>query len=140
MTEWLERNGFIKIPTQSLTDDEIQVLKSILGEPLEERSMRLIDADLIQYEPMLSPKGNGMYEDVMVAYKSQIDDLPIIEERKTGKWIPGRERSREYIADVCINIDYEDWHCSECGYVVERLQPVWNYCPNCGSYNGGGEK
>lgn len=38
--------------------------------------MKLIDADLIQYEPMPSAKGNGMYEDVMVAYKSQIDDLP----------------------------------------------------------------
>ena len=48
--------------------------------------MRAIDADLIQYEPMLSPKGNGMYEDVMVAYKSQIDDLPTIEERKKGEW------------------------------------------------------
>lgn len=44
---------------------------------------RLIDADLIQYEPMLSAKGNGMYEEVSVAYKSQIDDLPTIEERKT---------------------------------------------------------
>ena len=40
---------------------------------------RLIDADLIQYEPMLSAKGNGMYEEAMVAYKSQIDDLPTIE-------------------------------------------------------------
>lgn len=37
MTEWLERNGFIPIPTRSLTDDEIQVLKSIMGEPLEEK-------------------------------------------------------------------------------------------------------
>jgi hypothetical protein len=34
MTEWLERNGFIPIPERSLTDDEIQVLKSIMGEPL----------------------------------------------------------------------------------------------------------
>ena len=48
----------------------------------------MIDADLIKYEPMLSAKSNGMYEDVMVAYKSQIDDMPTIEERKTGKWIP----------------------------------------------------
>lgn len=34
MTEWLERNGFIPIPTQPMTDYEIQVLKSIMGEPL----------------------------------------------------------------------------------------------------------
>ena len=36
MTEWLEQNGFVPIPTRSLTDDEIQVVKSILGEPWEE--------------------------------------------------------------------------------------------------------
>lgn len=78
---------------------------------------RLIDADLIQYEPMLSAKGNGMYEDVMVAYKSQIDDIPTIE-RKTGKWIRGK--------------------CDQCG----AHAPFWpmastyyesDYCPNCGA-------
>lgn len=65
--------------------------------------MKLIDADLIQYEPMLSPKGNGQYEEVSVAYKSQIDDLPTIE-RKTGKWI------------LTEDDDYEYCTCSECGY------------------------
>lgn len=65
--------------------------------------MRLIDADLIQYEPMLSAKGNGMYEDVMVAYKSQIDDLPTIEERKKGKW--------EHLGG-------DEWCCNQCGNVI----------------------
>lgn len=45
MTEWIERNGFIPIPTQSLTDDEIQVVKSILGEPWEEKKMADICTD-----------------------------------------------------------------------------------------------
>lgn len=53
--------------------------------------------------------------------------------RKKGKWIHGVERSREYIGEACININYKDWHCSECGYVIERLQPAWNFCPNCGA-------
>lgn len=87
--------------------------------------MRLIDADLIQYEPMLSAKGNGMYEDVMVAYKSQIDGLPTIEERKKGKW-------EIYIISP---FDGEGCRCSECGF---EGAPYWDFCPNCGSYNGGG--
>ena len=88
--------------------------------------MRLINAVLIQYEPMLSPKGNGMYEDVMVAYKSQINDLPTIEERKKGKWI-----------DMG---DFEQ--CSVClGTRLKEVQTfygkaIWiktDFCPNCGA-------
>lgn len=90
--------------------------------------MRLIDADLIQYEPMLSAKGNGMYEDVMVAYKSQIDGLPTIEERKKGKW----EITEAYPHNV---------YCSECHHKFAQTHwAVWedgtlprNYCPNCGA-------
>lgn len=85
--------------------------------------MRLIDAELIQYEPMLSAKGNGMYEDVMVAYKSQIDDLPTIEERKTGKWVQDNPFTKP--------------RCSECGEPCFGLHgfdfTLTPYCPNCGS-------
>lgn len=80
--------------------------------------MRMINADLIQYEPMLSAKGNGMYEDVMVAYKSQIDDLPTIEERKTGKWIETDSH------EPCW------FKCDQCG----RLSDIKEiYCPTCGA-------
>lgn len=93
--------------------------------------MRLIDADLIQYEPMLSAKGNGMYEDVMVAYKSQIDDLPTIEERKKGKWINHRNDMGHNIAD-----------CSECGEAMQWYDPDTrpNYCPSCGARMEGEQK
>ena len=37
---------------------------------------RYIDADLIQYEPMLRPQGNGNYEDCEIAYKDVIDVIP----------------------------------------------------------------
>ena len=119
--------------------------------------MRLIDADLIQYEPMLSAKGNGMYEDIMVAYKSQIDDLPSVQpedkcgecdawnqyknyprqrERKTGKWIT--------MADVYGIY----WVCSVCGEDIPRIEHFNSqfdlfprlesidktyFCPNCGA-------
>lgn len=84
--------------------------------------MRLIDADSIQYEPMLSAKGNGMYDDVMVAYKSQIDDLPTIEERKEGHWISLDDFRGKY--NTC------GYKCSECS---EHSDYEENYCPNCGT-------
>lgn len=92
--------------------------------------MRLIDAESIQYEPMLSAKGNGMYEDVMVSYKSQIDDLPTIEERKKGKWL------KAYGDHEACGVRPFYRYCSECN---ESTVWAYNYCPNCGSYNGGGE-
>lgn len=88
---------------------------------------RLIDANLIQYEPMLSPKGNGQYEEVLVAYKSQIDDLPTIEERKKkGKWIAQNEKGIPL------------WKCSCCGQLIysgteyERIA-FHAYCNRCGA-------
>ena len=37
---------------------------------------RYIDADKIEYEVMLSPRGNGNYEECQIAYRDQIDDTP----------------------------------------------------------------
>lgn len=58
----------------------------------------------------------------------------ITPERKTGKWIHGREIAREMIGDCITAIFYEGWKCSECECVVEEeREPLWNYCPNCGA-------
>ena len=57
--------------------------------------------------------------------------------RKTGKWIG-------------YNIEKDGWKrtdgspvfmsCSECnGLVFNNGSSHWNFCPNCGSYNGGEE-
>ena len=51
-------------------------------------------------------------------------------ERKTGKWIKH-----------AIGHEHTPWgfDCSECGewFVVgEEVIKKYNYCPNCGSYNG----
>lgn len=53
---------------------------------------------------------------------------------KRGKYVHGRELSREYIGDCLVSIDYEDWRCSVCGIVFEQWSiPKYNYCPNCGA-------
>lgn len=62
---------------------------------------------------------------VRKSYEDVIRELPSAEpERKKGKWTDSR--------DVC-------WLCSECGKWLDVLQGDvdMNFCPNCGSYNGG---
>ena len=86
-------------------------------------TQRLIDADAIRYEPMLSARGNGNYEDIMVAYKDQIDDIPTIEERKTGKWI--RMPMACYGGGTIT-----EYECSECSE-HQIIESKW--CPNCGA-------
>ena len=49
--------------------------------------------------------------------------LPSVEpERKKGEWIPYLPEGLRY-------------KCSEC---ESRYEIPWHFCPNCGSYNGGG--
>ena len=55
-------------------------------------------------------------------------------ERKSGKWIHGREIAREMIGDAIVSILYDGWQCSECKCIVEEeCEPLWNFCPNCGA-------
>ena len=59
-----------------------------------------------------------------------IDDEPTIEAQlvKCGKWILHTKQ----IADVDIKLPTE---CSECGF-EEFSAEKYNFCPECGSYNG----
>ena len=53
-------------------------------------------------------------------------------DRPQGEWIG----EADGYADG--ELVYDTWYCSNCGYVVDDDEPpTWNYCPNCGSYNGG---
>ena len=63
----------------------------------------------------------------------ELKALPSAEpERKTGKWIPWK---------AYYDKDHKSWtdelKCSECGY--QWGDEEYNFCPNCGSYNGGGD-
>ena len=56
---------------------------------------------------------------------------------KRGKWIHGKELSREYVGNCCVGLVYEDFRCSACGVTIkEREKPKWKYCPNCGAKMG----
>lgn len=54
-----------------------------------------------------------------------IETMPS-QNRPTGKWV-GVERLED-------RTGYKWYRCSECGMLVKS---VVNYCPKCGSYNGG---
>lgn len=64
-------------------------------------------------------------------------DLPPA--RKKGKWIHGKEIAQEYVGGGLAHIEYENYHCSECGYTVKNIR--WNvdgelmdkYCSVCGA-------
>ncbi|MCR4712285.1 MAG: hypothetical protein K5707_08280 [Clostridia bacterium] len=86
--------------------------------------MRLIDADALEvltHWECFSDFDND-YEYVM---KTDIDNAPTIEERKTGRWIETKVWGGR------------NFFCSECRheFTVDTcmMKPIWNYCPNCGS-------
>ena len=51
-----------------------------------------------------------------------------------GHWEHGKEINKVYRGQTLIGINYLEWHCSNCAYVVEQsIKPKWDYCPNCGA-------
>lgn len=69
-------------------------------------------------------------------FENAVNDAPIIEAVPVvhGKWNPGKILSHEFVGNVCVSIDFEDWRCSICGIVVEQPNmPLYKYCPNCGA-------
>lgn len=84
----------------------------------------------------ITGKANAVVvQDYIRRVNNRLHDLPSAQpERKTGKWVHGREIGREMIGDAITAIWYEGWQCSECKCIVEEeREPLWKFCPNCGS-------
>lgn len=103
--------------------DRQAAIDAIFSEALYEPGMKKRDADA-----------------VVLAIFEKIKTLPSAQsQRKTGKWVHGKEIAREYLAGRITHIEYKDYHCSECGYTVENIR--WNvdgelvdrYCTVCGA-------
>lgn len=65
-----------------------------------------------------------------------IDEQPTIE-RKTGKWISDTDDEPVVIKD---GFPDKSCYCSECRewlVASDEYAVKGNFCPNCGSYNGG---
>lgn len=84
--------------------------------------MRLIDADAIQYTARFTEYGDGTTRSDAIVTADDIDAMPTIDPVKHGKWIADKYTRK----------------CSECESTYwMREGNAWNYCPNCGSKNGG---
>lgn len=97
---------------------------------------RYIDADKIEYEDMLYPRGDGNYEECQIAYRNRIDNIPAADVRENvmGEWICWYEKIEN---DTCT--EYRPHcKCSECGteYDSHTVKFI-NFCPNCGAKMGG---
>jgi len=117
---------------------------------------RLIDADAFkEYMRKALEETRGCYPDkgewaeaITEQFCKDIDDQPTIEERKTGKWIEDAETYYRAVNEkgggVNENTPYftDDIACSEClakFSVIDNEAERFDFCPNCGSYNGGAE-
>lgn len=78
--------------------------------------MRLVDIDAIKL-----PKGFFESVDNVPKFYEWLNTLPTIDPVKHGKWMA---------------IGNTGLAACECGYVTDRYS-IYNYCPNCGSKNGG---
>lgn len=76
--------------------------------------MRLIDADAVIKAIDNHTNSNLQLDEDITCI---LEEVPTIEERKAGRWIPFSEQS--LLAS-----------CSLCGEWVDR---EWNYCPHCGA-------
>lgn len=92
--------------------------------------MRLIDADALK-EYIHNQDGRPFIGiTIGEAFQMMVDEQPTIEERKKGKWeeiYDANENGEPYPCGAA---------CSECGFPTNIET---DYCPNCGSYNGGEE-
>ena len=83
--------------------------------------MRLIDADaLIRKFKTASPMAiDGRARQI-------VNDMPTIEERKRGQWIPQDHNKVNGMTSTAV---YYYPKCSVCGYCAYPT----NFCPNCGA-------
>ena len=92
--------------------------------------MRLIDADSIKYHRTKECGGHGVFLDVDMVYKEEVDAIPTIDPeslRPHGRW---------NVSDGII----ENVVCSRCGTHFQSYYQDYRYCPRCGAKMDGGEQ
>ena len=95
------------------------------------KRMRYIDADALKKELTLPKESKEMGELLTIIIHQTIDEQPTADVRPNvrGEWIKLRMRGRGVQCSICGNtLDMRG---------VNAGRGDANFCPNCGSYNGG---
>ena len=87
--------------------------------------------------PVYAPREVDVFwDDAIDCCVSEIEDLPSVQpQRKKGKWLESDGVIGGY-GNNGIHITLPTKRCSYCNTVVALVLHK-DYCPNCGSYNGG---
>lgn len=136
LSKYCDVNDCIRGDCAKCFDALDMAIKALEQEPCEDCISRERLRESLKKE-LVIVNNNEMYwqgwHDCTVAVETRITDAPSVVPKR-GKWILGKEISREYIGDVCVGIEYDGWQCSSCKTKVEKpYKPNWNYCPNCGA-------
>lgn len=88
---------------------------------------RLIDADALidKYGDWYTEEGDET--GYIGTIKGIVNMMPTIEERKKGKWIQD-PKSKRYCCDQCLSFALK---------TDDMQENLSDFCPVCGSYNGG---
>ena len=81
---------------------------------------RLIDANSINFKPILVSREQGKYEELFVAYKDDIDAIPTDSRSKQGYW--NLKAIRGYWRNVCSVCEKET-----------GTMYCYPFCPHCGA-------
>lgn len=103
-------------------------------EKLQAELSQLLNTE--KYKRMTS-KNKDVYKQAVLAcksvtshYKANVETEPV----KHGRWTPGKEIDRRFLAGNVLYVEYLNYYCSVCGVTVgERETTMYHYCPNCGA-------
>jgi len=102
--------------------------------------MRTIDADALEKDGWQMTRTVRVDKDTMEWQTRKPTDFPAIEpQRMCGRWI-GCGNSDHWKCSVC-GTRAAFWFSEESSSEVDLDMSEWlsDYCPNCGSYNGGAD-
>ena len=116
---WNIYKNYLSAQPEHLTDNDFETIRIHLDAYKEKLCNQGRWKEAKEYQ--------RIYDRFMAFASAQVDRLQ-------GEWIG----EADGYADG--ELVYDTWYCSNCGYVVDDDEPpTWNYCPNCGCYNGGGQ-
>ena len=126
MSDLIDRQAAIRL----ITDYNGVVDKSVAKRLL----MQMPEA---QPEPIWLPLTESDI-DHLFSYYAKEKDENLTEQAQLLKecmWVGYMAAKKEQPEGKWIYIGGSEWRCSECGDVIDIIG--YDYCPNCGSYNGG---